>query len=148
MNGLASVDRGLGDFAQASEWYSKGLKTAVETHGYDHPLTWTLMTGSVEMLHKIRKHRTAKDTFLKAVEAIAQVHQLEPVVAGDGADPESSLNNAHERVFPIVRKLLGAKHSSTIGYMNYIGTRKKDEGFNSSALVLKIVSLVSQAKFL
>jgi len=128
MNGMATVYRGLGDFSKASKWYSDGLKIAVKAHGYEHPLTWALMMGSVEMFQKMGNEQKAKSVFFRGVEAIAQKYENELGVSDEPSQSEQTQSYSHERVFPIVQKLLGDKHSSTIGYMNFIGSRMKDEG--------------------
>lgn len=133
MNGLASLYRGRADFVNASKWYAEGLKTARKAHGPDHPLTWTLVLGSMDVLDKLGRHKKAKDILNQAVEEIAEIHHLGTAVANkDGG--ELSLSDSHERVFPIVCKLLGEKHGSTVGYMNHIGQSKKNEGRYEEAL--------------
>lgn len=133
MSGMALVYCKLGDFTSASKWYSEALELAIKAHGYEHPKTWTLVTGQVDMLYKLGKHQKATKIFSEAVEAIAKEHATDLGTTGDGTK-ESSLVETLTKILPIIRRIMGQRHGSTIGYMDFLGSQLMEEGRHKEAL--------------
>ncbi|EPS42862.1 hypothetical protein H072_3143 [Dactylellina haptotyla CBS 200.50] len=133
LNGMANVYKNIGDAENARKCFSEGYQAAIKAHGYEHPTTWTLMNGLVGLLDDLQDHEAqeeAKAIFIDAVRNIAQKHKLEL----EESQQDIDLTEAQEKVFPIVKRLLGEKHTSTIGYMDYLATCLRNDGNLEKAL--------------
>ncbi|KAH6961926.1 hypothetical protein BKA56DRAFT_177461 [Ilyonectria sp. MPI-CAGE-AT-0026] len=134
MNGMGLVYKSLGDHASASDCYSEGLKIATDAHGYEHPMTWKLLTNQVEVLKVLGKGEQAEQVFSDGVRAIEQNHQETPALNFQATGPTTNIGDVSIEAFPIIHRLIRDNQGSTISYMDYVGSRLSSEGRYSDAV--------------